>query len=53
MIDYDEINKILETQEQINNKLNNLIQKAKEAYYEESFKKFEEENGSQWNSFKD
>lgn len=53
MIDYDEINKILETQEQINNKLNNLIQKAKDAYYEESFKKVEEGNGSQWNSFKD
>ena len=52
-IDYDAINKTLETQEQINNKLNDLIQKAKDAYYEESFKKFEEENGSQWNSFKD
>lgn len=52
-IDYNEINKTLETQKDINNKLSELIQKAKDAYYEESFKKFEEGNGSQWDSFKD
>lgn len=52
-IDYNEINQTLETQKDINNKLSELIQKAKDAYYEESFKKFEEGNGSQWDSFKD
>lgn len=52
-LDYNEINQTLETQKDINNKLSELIQKAKDAYYEESFKKFEEENGSQWDSFKD
>lgn len=52
-LDYNEINQTLETQKDINNKLSELIQKAKDAYYEESFKKFEEGNGSQWDSFKD
>lgn len=52
-IDYNEINQTLETQKDINNKLSELIQKAKDAYYEESFKNFEEGNGSQWDSFKD
>lgn len=52
-LDYNDINQTLETQKDINNKLSELIQKAKDAYYEESFKKFEEGNGSQWDSFKD
>ena len=52
-LDYNEINQTLETQKDINNKLSELIQKAKDAYYEEAFKKFEEGNGSQWDSFKD
>ena len=52
-LDYNEINQTLETKKDINNKLSELIQKAKDAYYEEAFKKFEEGNGSQWDSFKD
>lgn len=51
-VDFDVINSTLKNQEEINNGLNDLIQKEKTKYYEESFKKFQDENGgSNWQKF--
>lgn len=51
-IDFDVINTTLQDQEEINNRLNDLIQQEKVKYYEQSYKKFQDENGgTYWQKF--